>query len=309
MPYINQGIHRFLLGIHRAFVVDRNDNSEISDTPNRGRIKVKIPFLTDQENDGEEYHFWCDYCGPSHQFFSIPAVGTLVYVMFNGGNPEQPVWIGAVNTTNLSKDPPQRFRRDEPDVSGYESLGGHFLEFDDISGEKHIRLEDSNANFILMDTEAGDLEVFFANDERRTIGNDRTTDIGNDDFLTVGGDRVQTITGDWDNIVTGDYKATVTSNIDFKATLSADFEGTATASLKNSLFTFAHLAAISSWSSGSTSIVLTPTSITITVGGTSQTWTGAGSTFVGPTYILAGVDHIPHTHISAGSGSPSGPPV
>ena len=214
MPYIKIADHKngkerkFLLGIHRATVVNRNDDSSIFDDPGKGRIQVEIPYLN-QDGESEKYHFWCDACFPSHQFFSVPDVGTMVYVMFNGGNPEQPIWIGAVNTGNASKDPPSRFRRDTPDVSGYESLKGHFLEFDDIDGERHIRLEDLKGNYFLMDSEEDDLEVYFQHDERRTIDNDRFTTIGNDDQLDVGNDNRITIGQDQTQDITRDQTETI----------------------------------------------------------------------------------------------------
>lgn len=215
MPYIeDKNGTRFLLGIHRGVVVDRNDDGTVSQTPYRGRVKVRIPFL----NKDDDHHFWCDYCGPSHQFFSVPDVGTIVYVMFNGGNPEQPVWIGAANSTNASKDPPSRFRRDTPDVSGYESLQGHFLEFDDISGERHIRLEDLNGNYQLYDTELNDWEIFFANDERRTIGRDVTDDIGRDEIRTIGRDLTQDVGNNETETIGNDRTITVENNDDLTVT-------------------------------------------------------------------------------------------
>lgn len=413
MPYIDdKNGNRFLLGLHRARVVDRNDTSEISDTPHRGRIKVQIPYLLDDRE--EPFHFWCDYCGPSHQFFSIPDVGTMVYVMFNAGNPEQPVWIGAVNTTNATKDPPNRFRRDEPDVSGYESLQGHFLEFNDISGERRIRIEDINANYFEWDTEQNDLNVYFAhnedreigndrftdighddqldigNDNRITIGNDQTRDIGNDQTLTVANDQTETIdnsrtttienddsltvttgsktidvnTGSWQNTIeqeytlTGqsfykadfqdkienvtqdkfiidaqsdidftsaekwvaditdevdwtfddDWTAAVTGAVEFTADDDITLDTQTIAKLKNILFEFELGLATATWKIGATSIIMTAASITITVGGTTQTWTAGGSTFSGSTYILSGVDHIPHVHPVFAVGVPTGPP-
>ena len=214
MPYItDRKGDDYLLGIHRAKVVGRDDNQEISNTPHRGRIQIEIPYLRDDENTGKPYQWWCDYCGPSHQFFSVPAVGTEVYVMFNGGNPEQPIWVGAVNTTAAVKDPPTRFRRDTPDVSGYESLNGgakgHVWEFNDIQGERRIYFEDINENYIEFDTELDDLNVFFQHDENREIQNDRFTTIGNDDQLDIGNDNRITIGNDQTRDITNNQTLTV----------------------------------------------------------------------------------------------------
>lgn len=392
MPYLNdKDLNRFLIGPHRAIVTDRNDDPSVSDTPHRGRIKVIIPYLSDKEHP-----WWCDYAGPSHQFFSVPAVGTQVYVFFNGGNPEQPVWFGAVNTTNSVKDPPSRFRRDHPDVSGYESLNGgskgHVLEFNDIAGERRIYLEDINNNFQEFDTELNDWNIFFAHDENReigndvndTIGHDENREIGNDENLTVGNDQTEDIgndrtivvennddltvttgnksetvqtgnkttdveTGSWINTVqqeyeitgqssalfdfqdkievktqdnleitaTGDWTADVTGNTeytitgDWKGTVtgSIEFEATTEAKIKTTLFEFNMQAAVSEWKSGTTSIVLTPASVTITVGAISQTWTSSGSVYVGGgVYILHGVDHLTHRHLTFGTPPFTGTP-
>lgn len=211
MPYTDgEKKGRYVFGIYRGIVVDRNDDGSVSGNPHRGRVQVRLEHL--QDDDGSPFHFWADYCGPSHQFFSVPAVGTMVMVAFNGGDIHQPVWLGAVNTNNASKDPPSRFKRDEPDVSGYESLQGHFLEFDDISGERHIRLEDINGNYFLMDTELNDLEVFFANDERRTIGRDRTTSIGRDNTTTIGRDETEDIGRDQTETIGQNRTITVEQN-------------------------------------------------------------------------------------------------
>ena len=401
MPYLNdENGNRFLIGPHIARVVDRNDNPDISDTPHRGRIKVQMDWL-DKE---EPLHFWANYCGPSHQFFSIPAVGTLVYVMFNGGNPEQPIWIGAVNTTNASKDPPERFRLDEPDNSGYESLGGHFWEFMDKAGERHIRIQDSTGNYHLYDTELNDLEVFFANDERRTIGRDRTTSIGRDDSIqigrdniidivndqteNIGNDRTVTVennddltvttgnksetvetgnkttdvsTGSWintvkkeyeltgddrakfefqdkieviteDNLeltVTGQWKADVTDKVDWtfsddwtvaitgKTEFTGDddfkFEASSTKKItaKNTIFEFEIGAATSTWktATGTTSIIISPASVIISVGSISWTMTSSGVTFVGSSYVLSGINHITHRHLTFGTPPFTGTPT
>jgi len=401
MPYVfDHELNKVLLGIHRAIVVDRNDDSSVSSVPHRGRIKVKIPYIS----DGDDHKWWCDAAFPSHQFFSVPAVGTQVYVAFNSGHPEQPVWLGAVNTTNASKDPPSRFRRDTPDVSGYESLGGHFWEFDDISGERHIRIEDLNGNYFLYDTELNDLEVYFARDERRTIGRDRTTDIGRDEFITIGrdrtvdvgqdefmdigrdqvldvgqdrtqrvvnnelidigvnqtetigNDRTQTVvnddsltvqnnktidvTGTWDDTIqdaysrtgqsTGtwefqdtvswttqgnfemtvqsDWTADITGNADWTitgdwtadVTQSIEFDATQNIVLTNPLFEFNLKTAVSEWKTGTTSIIVTPASITMSIGGLTWTFTASGIVTTAPSYVIAGIDVVTHKHFTTG---------
>ena len=75
-------------GKYRARVTKTNDNE------NRGRIKVECPRVY-----GTYESPWCNplwgYCFDKHGDFVMPELGDYVYIEFEEGNPNLPIWVGA----------------------------------------------------------------------------------------------------------------------------------------------------------------------------------------------------------------------
>ena len=71
-------------GIYRAVVVDDNDPDRLR------RLRVRVPAV---HGDGES--LWASACVPAGSRRQ-PKVGSSVWVMFEDGEPERPVWIGVV---------------------------------------------------------------------------------------------------------------------------------------------------------------------------------------------------------------------
>jgi uncharacterized protein involved in type VI secretion and phage assembly len=75
------------LGKFRGTVADNNDIEK------RGRLKVNVPAVLGDITSG-----WALPCfpfaGSGTGFFGVPPVGALVWVEFEGGNLEYPVWVG-----------------------------------------------------------------------------------------------------------------------------------------------------------------------------------------------------------------------
>lgn len=72
-----------LPGIYRGICYDNND-PEV-----RGRIRVKVPMLF-----GDSPTDWAWPCFPTGSVRTVPLLNTGVWVMFEGGSPDHPVWIG-----------------------------------------------------------------------------------------------------------------------------------------------------------------------------------------------------------------------
>lgn len=74
-------------GKYRAIVVD------IDDPEQRGRIRVKCPDVL-----GEYASDWCDMCAPGVQQVTgdlcVPDVGDSVWVEFEDGDPQFPIYTG-----------------------------------------------------------------------------------------------------------------------------------------------------------------------------------------------------------------------
>ena len=69
-------------GKYRAQVVDNNDPEK------RGRIRVKCPTVL-----GEQISRWALPCFPPNTF-TVPQVGELVWIEFEGGKKDSPIWNG-----------------------------------------------------------------------------------------------------------------------------------------------------------------------------------------------------------------------
>lgn len=78
-------------GKYRAEVVD------IADPEQRGRIRVKCPDVL-----GEHLSRWALPCFPPNTF-TVPDKGTLVWVEFEGGKKDSPVWTGVFYTKDQHK--------------------------------------------------------------------------------------------------------------------------------------------------------------------------------------------------------------
>jgi len=78
-------------GKYRAEVVD------VADPEQRGRIRVKCPKVL-----GTQISRWALPCFMPNTF-TVPARGTLVWVEFEGGNKDSPIWTGVFYTKDQWK--------------------------------------------------------------------------------------------------------------------------------------------------------------------------------------------------------------
>lgn len=82
-------------GKYRAKVVD------VTDPQKRGRIRVMCPRVL-----GESTSSWCEPCVPvAYDYggdFAIPKVGEFVWVEFEEGDPNKPIYTGGLWSANKS---------------------------------------------------------------------------------------------------------------------------------------------------------------------------------------------------------------
>jgi hypothetical protein len=72
------------LGIYRAIVLNNVDPLQ------RQRVQVLVPSISGQASG------WAACCGPAGGSAQVPQVGATVWVMFEGGDPAYPVWLGVM---------------------------------------------------------------------------------------------------------------------------------------------------------------------------------------------------------------------
>jgi len=75
-----------LFGKYRGKVVDNNDPDK------RGSVRVVVPAVMGEK---ELWALPCvPYAGPDVGFFAIPPVDASVWVEFENGDPDHPIWTG-----------------------------------------------------------------------------------------------------------------------------------------------------------------------------------------------------------------------
>lgn len=121
---------------YRGFVVDNDDPK------GQGRIRLVVPGIIDDPSD-----YWAPsigtFSGNGYGSHVIPPVNTLVWVIFETGDPNKPVWKhGYFGNGHIPKN--------LQDVNNYwfKTPGGHLIEMDDSKEE--VRVTDSKGNLIVL---------------------------------------------------------------------------------------------------------------------------------------------------------------
>src|SRR5262245_13083597 len=143
-------------GKYRATVVDN------ADPENRGRLRLRIPATLGNEV-GSGWALPCaPYGGAADQgFFFIPENESSVWVEFEGGDPDYPVWVGTFwgkpgGETEAPKpnDPDgaeQSDAQSPPTRKIIKTKKGHTIQLEDADGEEMVMLlEATNSNLVVM---------------------------------------------------------------------------------------------------------------------------------------------------------------
>jgi len=123
-------------GKYRAIVTN------VSDEKKMGRIRVKCPKIY-----GESESPYCLPCIPNG-YFSLPEIGSTVWIEFEELDTEKPIYSGSWWTrenTPLGTD-----YTEAKDMNILKTSSGHTLTFYDKSGEEYIEVEDKNNNKITI---------------------------------------------------------------------------------------------------------------------------------------------------------------
>lgn len=143
-----------LFGKYRGFVVDNNDPMKLR------RLKVKVPALF-----GDEVLDWAWPCEPygglgEVSFVAVPPVGAGVWVEFEAGDPDSPIWSGCWSaapggTPEISSEADAKY----PYNKVIKTESGHTLELDDTSGEEKIKLTCKDGTYLLIDAKSGQRRI------------------------------------------------------------------------------------------------------------------------------------------------------
>lgn len=132
-------ITRRYYGTYTALVED------VADPDHRGRVRVAVPALA-QKSAPQDLWAKPVFMGATrqHGHFFPPAVGDQVWVMFEGGDPDKPLYVGGFIAEGQT---PAEF--DSYLKRGVKTPLGHYIRYSDDPDDPHITLSmalDSDGN-------------------------------------------------------------------------------------------------------------------------------------------------------------------
>ena len=146
-------------GKYRAFVVDNNDPEK------RGRLQLKIPSVL----GNDVVSAWALPCAPyggaaDQGFFFIPEVNAAVWVEFEAGLLDYPIWVGTFwSKPGGNSEVPKPNGADGTEDSDVQSpptrkiiktLKGHTIQLEDADNADLVMLlEATNGNLIVMNSD------------------------------------------------------------------------------------------------------------------------------------------------------------
>ena len=130
-------------GKYRGIVTGNEDDSKC------GRITAHVPAIF-----GRTLEVWADPCFPPGHFF-VPVVGAGVWIEFEGGDTQSPIWTGTFYPENTA---PPETQVKPPENRVVHTRSGHIVEFDDTDGEERLVIRHKSMAFVAID-KAGSVTV------------------------------------------------------------------------------------------------------------------------------------------------------
>jgi hypothetical protein len=148
-------------GNYRAIVVDNSDSN------NQGKLIIRCPAVGDTKEIRRTAYPKAPSAGSGHGFRVIPPKDSFVWVSFENGKLDMPIWEGSW----WCKDQLPEDWKDNVEAGGLISPGGHQFFFNDKSGEKEVRIRHSGGATIRIDND-GNIEITNSSGKTVYVGSD-----------------------------------------------------------------------------------------------------------------------------------------
>lgn len=149
---IAERIDAQFFGKYRAIVVDNKDPLAL------GRLRLRVPSVFGSAEDAITDWAWaCVPCGglPDQGFFFVPDVGAKVWVEFEEGSLDSPIWVGTFwarpDDAPEIPEEAQAMENHEPNRRVLKTSSGHVFELCDVEGSESITLRHKNGAAITLD--------------------------------------------------------------------------------------------------------------------------------------------------------------
>lgn len=125
-------------GKHAGTVTDNKDEQK------RGWVEVNVPAV-----HGTTAKAWARPCFPAGHFF-VPDVGTPVWVEFEGGYRDKPIWVGVWWPKDKT---PEETRVTPPTHRVIQTAFGHTIELSDEEGKEKVVIRNGKDAFVALQTD------------------------------------------------------------------------------------------------------------------------------------------------------------
>jgi uncharacterized protein involved in type VI secretion and phage assembly len=123
--------------------------SDIQDPLMTGRVRARVPDVLGDQDSG-----WALPCAPfggsGMGFFALPQVGAGVWIEFEHGDPDYPIWAGAWFGSQVDL-PPDLLAPPYKKVM-IKTDGGHSITLDDTPGIGGITLQTANGQKVVINS-------------------------------------------------------------------------------------------------------------------------------------------------------------
>lgn len=234
---------------NRHFGKFRGYVHDVKDPENRGRIRAVVPRLLGEDTPTGWALPSAPYAGPDQGFFTVPELGSGVWLEFEEGDLSRPVWsgmwwgapteddVGRADSTARTTAPPARqvpppgadsgwtpppatpetprHRRPSetpsPKVRILKSASGHHIVLDDREGHERIEIHDSRGNRLVLSPDG--LDRIMSNERTLNKGS-RSATVDGDDQLNVAGASATDVGGSYQVTIGGDTTVTIDGSVE-----------------------------------------------------------------------------------------------